>query len=169
MSAIFFGTFMGLLQPVLSGSPTPWGGRVLMGAISGSLFGAGMTWFISRWWEDAGGYTKARSLQTALRKRRLPDDADPQEWSALLDLQEVSIHRARWYTAILIAAAILNTVFALTRAAPELGLLPWFGVAIFAAMAIYAPFETRSRRAAVHELRKGLERSGTPGDEGASS
>ena len=75
----------------------------------------------------------------------------------MLARQEKSIGRYGWYVAFLVMVAAAYLVLALTGALPGLGPVAWIGVVLFAAIAIYGPFEARSRRARVRALREQLD------------
>jgi hypothetical protein len=84
--------------------------------IGGVVFGLFMTWFVSRQRERYGGADRMLTLAGALEKGRLPEDADPEAWRAVLDRQERTMRRLRRGGPVELAAfAALDITFALTQ------------------------------------------------------
>ena len=156
LNGVIFGAVLGFIYPALNGSQPVWL-SIVTGLLSGLVFGSIMTLFIARSWRQAGGPVGPTVLGHALRTRKLPADADPTEWSSLLARQDMAIGRYSLYVAFLVIIAAAYLVLALTGALPGLGPVAWVGVVLFAAVAIYGPFEARSRRARVRALREQLD------------
>ena len=156
LSGVIFGAALGFIYPALNGWRPVWI-SILTGVLSGLVVGSIMTVFVARYWRQAGGPVGPAVLGHALRTRKLPADADPTEWSGVLARQEKSIGRYGWYVAFLVIGAAAYLVLALTGALPGVGPVAWVGVVLFAAIAIYGPFEARSRLARVRALREKLD------------
>jgi len=156
-TGVLFGTGMAIVLATTTDRAPIWL-AVAVGLAAGTAFGSAMSAFFARVWTRAGGLRIARAVQHALRTRRLPDDADPQTWSELLDRQERDTRRAPLYVLFFAVLAVLYLVLALAGTLPDLGVLPWVGVALFLGFAVYAPLEARSRRARISSLREQIAR-----------
>jgi len=149
------GFFIAIVIP-RTGSSMLWLG-LLLGAIGGLLFGAGMTALVKAVWSRNGGIHTSRLIQKAIASRQLPADIDPGQWVTLLTRQERDANRGRWlYPLFFGTASALYLLAALTRSLPDLGIIPWIGVAFFGAFTVYAPFETVRRLRGIRDLRAAL-------------
>lgn len=89
----------------MDGRPPDWA-RPLGPMIGGSLG----PWFVlRRQRRRMGGYARARAFARAVRRRRLPDDADPAVWGPLLEGERRALRRAQTVDAP-VAAAVFAAV-----------------------------------------------------------
>lgn len=150
-----FGTGFGILGPVFLGGLPPWI-AVILGSLAGALFGLGTTWFVDFIWQWAGGFANGVAMQQAIRAQKLPADADPRLWSILLDRQEKDTRRTVLYVAFFATAAVLYLAAAVNGESGMSGWWSWAGFIAFTAVAIYTPFDSRSRRRRIRVLRSQL-------------
>lgn len=159
ITSVLFGAGMTITAVVVAGrlSSALIAPAVAGGVVAGLLFGAVMTAAVSVLWRRQGGLSTARILQKSLKRGVLPEGVNTSEWEALLRRQERDALRGRWLYPVFFAVATgLYLLVAFSGAFPDLGLLPWFGVLFFAAVGIYAPFETNRSLARIRRLQSVL-------------
>lgn len=155
ITSVLFGAGMTITAVVVAGrhSSALIAPAVVGGVVAGLFFGALMTAAISVLWRRQGGLSTARILQKSLKTGVLPDEINTSEWEGLLRRQERDALRGRWLYPVFFGVATgLYLLAASSGAFPDLGLLPWFGVLLFAGVGIYAPFETRRSLARIRRL-----------------
>jgi len=155
LTTVTFGGGFGILAPAFLGA-LPTGIAVTLGTLAGALFGLGTTWLVDRVWQWAGGMSNGIAMQRAMSSRKLPADADPHLWAILLDRQERDTRRTVLYTAFFSTAAVLYLLATLHGGYGVSGWWGWAGFIGFVALAIYTPFDSRSRRRRIQVLRSQL-------------
>ena len=114
VQAVLFGVLTYWLQRLTGPDHDSW----LVHAIEGVVFGAAMTWWIARQRRRNGGADAMVEQALAIKRGRLPADADPELWPELLDRQERTQRRLRRIAPVEFGAfAALGIWLALTQGA----------------------------------------------------
>jgi hypothetical protein len=148
-AVLFGGLTYALRRAIEPSRAEPWWVAVLGGVV----FGLFMTWFVSRQRERYGSADQMLTLAQALKKGRLPEDADPGAWRAVLDRQERTMRRLRrWGPVEFAAFAALDITFALTRTS----VWWWVFLVFFVGMFVLSLVTPRRRLAQIERLRDQL-------------
>jgi Flp pilus assembly protein TadB len=90
-----FGAIMGVFFALIADRPAPWPVLVAVGALMAMVFGTSMAWATAKQRRGLGGRSIARSVQSALRSRSLPETVD-EAWLAGLSYRKRQASQNRW-------------------------------------------------------------------------
>ena len=112
-----------------------------LSSMIGPLVGVALVLWLRR--RAMGSFGRVWDLDTAVRRRRLPDDADPAEWTPLLERAAGFQRRARSFALGFIPLVLIATVLVLAW-----GGYGWVGVVVAALIGatLVAVLEFASRR-----------------------
>jgi membrane protease YdiL (CAAX protease family) len=96
-------------------------------------------------WRRIGGFALRRSIDTAVRERRLPDDADPTVWTYPLALRSRALHQRPWGVVLGIAFIVIVLALAESQSPVSGYWFEWFGLEAAVLVALLIP-TIRGRR-----------------------
>lgn len=130
LSTVLFGIAMLFLLPLVLVQVRMGPAGLAIAALTGLVFGAAMTAYVSGIWRSVGGRTAARELQSAMRSEQLPPGADHDLWTARLASQERRDASTRRTAIVFAILAPFYVVLALTGNSSL-----WLGGIFFAVIA----------------------------------